>query len=176
MTKEDSMEAVINQYSFFNLGIRKIIEGIRYFRQDEKINGITINGSDINSIVLNDRTLKMIVDVTFTRRTSFELQIHLKKDDFFLCSYANFVKKEVTFFEAGRYVFDYEVQLPEIRSGKYKLDIYFTEPFVTWFANSENDIQVEFINENHHVFLNSPPFNWWGSMILEGEMNYQKSN
>ena len=34
----------------------------------------------------------------------------------------------------------------------YKVDIYFTEPFVALFAWTENDIELEFINEDHHVF------------------------
>ena len=176
LTRQDKIGSVINQYSFHHQGNRKILEGIRYFRSDEKINSITINGSDMNSIVVDDFKLQLNIDVTFTKKTSFELQIHLKKDDVFLCSYANFVKGDTRVFEEGRYLLKYEVKFPEMRSGKYNLDLYFTEPFISWFANSENDIEVEFINDLHHVFLNTTPFNWWGSIILEGKTSYRLEN
>lgn len=176
LVKNDSMDSVINHYLSHHQGNRKILEGIRYFRSNEKINSITINGSDINSIVVENSRLQVTVDITFPEKTTFELQVHLKKDDAFMCSYANFVKGDVTVFEEGRYLLNYDVEFPEIRSGKYTLDLYFTEPFVTWFANSENDIEVEFINEEHHVFLNTASFNWWGSIILKGKRNYKIVN
>jgi ABC-type polysaccharide/polyol phosphate transport system ATPase subunit len=169
----DSIDAVVNAYSFKHESNRRIMDNIKYFRQFEKINSISLNGSDNNTIVLTDRRLSLLVDITFSRKTSFELQVHLKKDDFFICSYANFVRGEIVSFE-GRYLFNYSIEFPEVRSGKYKLDIYFTEPFVTWFANIENEIEIEFINENHNVFLNSTPFNWWGTVLLKGNMEFEQ--
>ena len=174
--KMDNMENVISHYLSNHRENRKILEGLRYFRSSEKINSITINGHDINSFAVDNFRLQIVIDITFQQKTTFELQIHLKKDDAFVCSYANFVKEDVTVFEQGRYLLTYDVKFPEIRSGKYTLDLYFTVPFVTWFANSENDIEVEFINDVHQVFLNTQSFNWWGSIILEGKQQYKQIN
>jgi ABC-type polysaccharide/polyol phosphate transport system ATPase subunit len=173
LSHEDTIAEVISHYTSHHQGTRKILEGVRYFRKEEKINSIQINGSELNTLVVNDFKIQLVVDITFPKRTAFELQAHLKKDDAFVCSYANFVKGDTCVFEEGRYLLTYEIQFPELRSGKYNLDLYFTVPFVSWFANTENDIEIEFVNDRHQVFLNTPAFNWWGSVIAEGTTSQQ---
>ena len=168
LTCHDNFASVANRYTYIHQSNRKIIEGIRYFRNVEKINSITINNNESNTVVLNEPKLTIELDITFPKKVNFELQIHIKKDDYFIWSYANFVKGNVRSFNPGRYILTYTILFPESRSGKYGLDLYFTEPFVTWFANSENDIQLEYTNKNHNAFLNSTPFSWWGNVILDG--------
>jgi len=171
---DHDIDSVIHQYTSSHVGTRSTMDGIRHMRHGEKVNYLRINGSDSNKVVASDGKLKIQTSVTLTRKINFELQVHIKKDDEFVASYANFIKGSTLPYEPGTYTLDYEIQLPEIRSGNYMLDVYFTEPFVTWFANSFNDIEVEIVNEDHHLFLNSQPFRWWGTVLLTGQMNVSK--
>ncbi|HEY5824259.1 MAG TPA: hypothetical protein VIT44_07840, partial [Cyclobacteriaceae bacterium] len=80
---------------------------------------------------------------------------------------------DVTVFDPGLYRIEHLIQLPELRSGKYKLDLYFTEPFVSWLAVSENIIDLNIINSQHHIFLNTSSLKW-GSTLLNGSMSIKK--
>jgi len=171
--QEGSIENVINAYTYHRNENNRIIDSIRYSEGHARVNAIRFNGSDQNVILLQTRSIHMEVDITFNRKTTFELQVHLKKDDMILCSFARFVKGSTQVFEQATYKLEYDFDLPDLRSGKYKLDVYFTEPFVSLFARSENDIQLEFTNESHHMFLNSPPYSWWGSVLLNGDMKFE---
>lgn len=170
---EGSIESVINAYTYHKIENNKIVNSIRYSEGHAQINNVTFNGSDENVILLDGKALHMEVDITFNRRTAFELQVHLKKEDVILCSFARFVKRDTQVFEKSRYLLEYDFNLPDLRSGKYKLDVYFTEPFVSLFARSENNIEVDFTNTTHHMFLNSPPYSWWGSVLVDGDMKYE---
>src|SRR5690606_38157066 len=118
-------------------------------------------------VVAEQNELSISLDIEFKKRTTFELDVHLKKDDQVFLSYANFAKNDVSTFEAKEYRIDYKIQLPELRSGKYKLDLFFTEPFTSWFAVSENAIDLEVVNSYHHTFLNSGTLKW-GSVLAPG--------
>ncbi len=167
------IDNVVNSYLFEKSDLRKIIDSVKYQHNPGRVQYITINGENQNHVLLNQRTLKLKIEITFNRSTTFELQVHVKKDDSLICSYAKFAKQQVQSFEKGNYVLEYDLILPDLRSGKYKLDIYFTEPFVVLFARIENDIQLEIMNEDHHSFLNTSPYDWWGSVLLEGKMEWK---
>lgn len=172
---DHDIDSVVHQYTSAHIGTRSIMSGVRHLREGEKVNFLRVNGTDNNKVVVSGDKLQVQTSITLKRKINFELQIHIKKDDEFIASYANFVKDSTRVFEPGTYTLDYEVQLPEMRSGTYTLDVYFTEPFVTWFANSLNDIEIEVINEGHNLFLNSQPFNWWGTVLLTGKMDVSKN-
>jgi ABC-type polysaccharide/polyol phosphate transport system ATPase subunit len=171
---DQDIDTVVHQYTSAHIGTRNIMEGVRHLREGEKVNFLKINGMDHNKVVVSGNKLRIQTNITLTRKINFELQVHIKRDDEFLASYANFVKGNMQAYESGTYTLNYEIQLPEIRSGNYVLDVYFTEPFVTWFANSLNDIEIEIVNEDHHLFLNSQPFHWWGTVLLNGKMDVSK--
>jgi ABC-type polysaccharide/polyol phosphate transport system ATPase subunit len=167
---DGDIDTAVYQYLSSRSERRTILKGLRYFRAGESVGKITINGSEENRIVLATSKILLEVEVTFARKMNFELQVHLKKDDSYITSYAEFAKKDVISYDPGSYRMAYEIEFPDIRSGKYTLDIYFTEPFVTWFANSFNDVEIEFINDSHQVYLNGPSFNWWSPVLLSGKM------
>ncbi len=170
----NTIDEAIHNYVSLNTGEQTVMDGIRYFRKDEKIDNIRINGSPSNKIATDSDNLCLEFDVTFKKKINFEFQVHIKKDNEFIASYANFVKKNTTSFEPGTYSFNYSIQLPQLRTGIYTLDLYFTEPFVTWFANSLNRIELHIVNNKHHLFLNSQPFSWWGNLLMDGEMSVKK--
>ncbi|HEY8933592.1 MAG TPA: ABC transporter ATP-binding protein [Cyclobacteriaceae bacterium] len=173
LVKQGEIENVINAYTYDRTGYYKILDSIKHSGTHGKVNNVKINGSDQSHVLLlESKSIHLDVDITFNRKTAFELQVHVKKDDVLVCSFARFVTGSTQIFEPMRYNLEYDIELPDLRSGRYKLDIFFTEPFVALFARSENDVQLEFVNEGHHVFLNTPAYNWWGSVLLEGKMKY----
>lgn len=174
LIKHDSMEDVINAYAFAKTGTRKIIDGVRHSDNHGTVNNVWVNEEELNNVLVKNRAIKIRVDITFHKRTTFELHAHIKREDVLVCSYARFIKDDTATFEQARYNLEYDIQLPDMKSGKYSLDIFFTEPFVSLFARSENDIRLEIINDSHHSFLNTSQYNWWGSILLEGEMKYKQ--
>jgi ABC-type polysaccharide/polyol phosphate transport system ATPase subunit len=170
---EGTIENVVSEYTSFQSLSESITSGIHYFQPHLKIHHVTINGSSSNSITVEGDSLKIVTGIEFFKRTPFELDVHLKKDEMPVMSYANFVESDVTVFDPGQYEIEYIIRFPRLRSGKYKLDLFFTEPFTSWFAISENIIDVEIINSEHHTFLNNSSLKW-GSTLLSGSMRIKK--
>jgi lipopolysaccharide transport system ATP-binding protein len=171
----DKMESIINLYNDnSNSKNQTIIEGLKYFHKHIKVRSVIINGIDRNHIVLQENKLVVEIDMDINIATNYELDIHIKKDDVFILSYANFVKNQVIFFEEGRYKFRYEMLIPDLKSGLYKIDLYFTEPFKNWYCVSDGFINLEVINE-HNLFLNNSHLNW-GSVLLDGVCSYENIN
>lgn len=166
--KAGGIEEVVEHYTTLHQTGQNITESIHYFQPHIKVHTVAINGVTTNAVTLNGNLLHITVDIEFFKRTKFELDVHLKKDELPVASYANFVDGEVRMFEAGRYQLDYRIALPSIRSGLYKLDLYFTEPFASWFAVSENAITIDVINSDHHTFLNTTSLKW-GSVLMNGD-------
>jgi lipopolysaccharide transport system ATP-binding protein len=163
------MEEVINHYSEFDQSQQAITETIFYHQEHIRLHAVTINDSSLNSIVITENRISIQLDIEFFKRTPFELDAHIKKDEALVCSYANFVHGDVKIFEKGRCQILYNITLPEMRSGHYKVDLYFTQPYASWFAVSENAIALEIINSGHNTFLTTPTLKW-GSVLLDGQM------
>ena len=174
VVNQGDIDTVVSAYTYARSSEHRIVDAVKHTDTHGRVNSILINENDRNHLLLNKRSLQLTADVTLNRKTAFELHVHIKKDDVLVCSFAKFVKEQTQIFEPGRYRLQYELQLPNLRSGNYKVDIYFTEPFVALFARTENDIELEFINEDHHVFLNTPAYNWWGSLLMDGRMEYKR--
>lgn len=166
---------VIDAYLSYQRTMQSVVEAVHYFQPFIKIKELRINGVESTCIAVEsqDLTISMVVD--FSKRTPFELDVHIKKDDHVVVSYANFVKNSPEVFEARQYFIEYTVKLPALRSGKYKLDLYFTEPFVSWFAVLENTIELDVTNLQHHTFLNTPSLKW-GSVLATGAVTREFMN
>jgi lipopolysaccharide transport system ATP-binding protein len=169
LVAQGTMEQVINEYTSQGAEGKKIVDGIHYYHRHIKVHNLRIAKSESSPITIETSGIEIEADIEFFKKTNFELDIHLKKDDAPVASFANFVSNDPMTFEPGRYRFIVEMKLPPLRSGKYKLDLYFTDPFVSWFALSENIIEIEIINSNHHIFLNNPSLKW-GSILLDGSV------
>lgn len=161
------MKDVIDTYTSFNSADANIIDNILYYQPFIDIKKILVNNTELTCVTQESNQLEISMDIEFKKRTSFELDVHLKKDEQVVVSYANFVENNVQIFEAREYRINYTIQLPELRSGRYKLDLFFTEPFTSWFAVSENAIDVDVVNSLHHTFLNSATLKW-GSVLASG--------
>jgi hypothetical protein len=162
-----SIDRVIEQYTLNQIKGETIASSLHYFQPDIKISNILINGSETISGIVVESRLDISFKISFNKQTNFELDIHLKKEDIVFASYANFVSDDVKTFGPGTYQMSYSLELDNVKSGWYKLDLYFTDPFVSWFALSENIISLELVNKKHHTFLNSPTLKW-GSVMLAG--------
>lgn len=172
-----SIDDVVNKYTTSIDATHTIADEIRYYQPHIKIHEVTINGNNSNAITLqdSDARLEIEMDVSVFKKTNFEVDVHLKKEETHIASYSRFVNAEQTLlFEPGRYLVRYVVALGALRSGRYGLDLFFTEPFISWFAVSENVIQIDVINSNHHTFLNTSSLKW-GGVLLNGEVFVEKT-
>lgn len=176
LTHVGSIEQTVSAYTNAHAKMRSILSGLRYFRKGETIHRISINGLSDNKIIVRSTGIHISAEISFTKEMNFEFQVHLKRDGAFLCSYSNFVTNNIVSFQPGTYKFDYEIKLPELKSGRYTLDLYFTEPFITWFANLFDEVELDVVNEDHQVFLNSQPFDWWGKVLMSGNMTFSRIN
>jgi lipopolysaccharide transport system ATP-binding protein len=169
LIKTGKIDEVVDHYSSLQHSGEKIKESIHYFQPHLKVHSISVNRTELNSSTIEDDVLELEMEIEFFKRTPFELEVHVKRDEALITTYANFVHGEVSTFQPGTYQFNYKLALPQLRSGLYKLDIYFTEPFASWFALSQNAITLDVINSEHHIFLNTPGLKW-GAVITRGEV------
>lgn len=160
-------EETINSYLNAHLARQKITDGIRYFQPVIKITGVSVNGTDENYVRIQDEKMKITIDIELSKKTTFEMDVHIKNFDVPVASYSNFVKNNVKLYEPGKYRILYSIDLSDIKSGNYKMDLYFTEPFISWYAVIENGINLDVNNTSHHTFINTPTLKW-GSTILNG--------
>lgn len=167
LLRAGNMKDVVDTYTSFNSADANIVDNIHYYQPFIDIKRILVNNTELNCVTQESDQLEISIDIAFKKRTPFELDVHLKKDEQVIVSYANFVEKDVQIFEAREYRINYTIQLPPLRSGRYKLDLFFTEPFTSWFAVSENKIDVDVVNSRHHTFLNSASLKW-GSVLAPG--------
>jgi lipopolysaccharide transport system ATP-binding protein len=167
--KAGGMEEVVDHYMESNRAEMQIAQTIHYYQEHLQVHRVTINDSQANTIAITGDQMVIRLDVEFFKKIPFELDVHIKKDDVIIASYANFVSNEVPIFDNGRVQMEYNIALPEMRSGHYQLDLFFTDPFNSWFAASENNITLEIINSRHHIFLATPTLKW-GSVLMNGNM------
>jgi homopolymeric O-antigen transport system ATP-binding protein len=142
-------------------------EKIKYFHPDLKINQLLINDSPINTIKIRNNILRIYIQMDLYKKTAFELDVHIKKFGQMIASYANFVNNEVRIFNPGNYRLTYEIDISRIKTGNYTMDLFFTDPFVSWTAIIENSINLDIYNYDHHTFLNTPTLKW-GFVLLKG--------
>lgn len=174
LSKQGSIDEVVDEYvSSFHVSAATMTSSIHYFQPHIKIYNLAINHSQDNSHAIDGRVFDISFEIEFFKRTPFELDIHLKKDELAIASYANFVNRDVMTFDPGIYRMEYHVELPPMRSGRYKMDLYFTEPFVSWFAVTESIIDIHIINDTHHTFLNNSTLKW-GTTLLNGSVSREK--
>lgn len=169
ITKTGQINEVIESYINSYESSQNIAESIHYFQEVLKVHEVLINNSPRAAVTIENDELVILIDIELIKKTPFELDIHLKKNEVFVASFANFVRRDPIILDKGRHQVEYHIVLPEMRSGKYILDLYFTEPFSSWFARVENSISLEIINSQCHTFLNPPAFNW-GAILLDGSM------
>jgi ABC-type polysaccharide/polyol phosphate transport system ATPase subunit len=168
-----TINEAVDEYLSLHREGENITAGVHYYQPHIKVHHAEINGSVTNSITIDQNKLEMTFVVEFFKRTPFELDVHLVRNETPVASFSNFVANNVYVYEPGTYEIRYNIAMPPLRSGKYKLDLFFTEPFVSWFAVSENIIDVEVINSHHHTFLNNTSLRW-GSTLLNGEHSRKK--
>jgi len=172
---DGSISDIIEQYSQSHLVEGKMTDAIHYFSNNIEILELKVNGIDRSAFSIENNELNIDVKLAFKTRTLYELDVHIKSDDFFMASYANFVRNDPQTFDPGTYEMNYKIKLPELRSGKYKLDFYFTIPFASWLAILTNSVIVDVINNKVSTFLTQPTLNW-GKVLLEGEKTVRKIN
>ena len=165
---EGGISEVINQYALsYQFGEKKLIDTLHYFQPHIRVKELIVHGADQNSFSFQGNELLVEATIEFLKETPFELDLHINKDDVHVASFANFVQSDVKIFKTGVYSFQFRIQVPDFRSGRYTIDLFFTEPFTSWFAVSQNSIEMNIINSHHHTFLNSPNLKW-GSVLMQG--------
>lgn len=175
VANEGLIDEVIDSYSAHNAEAVPIADGIDYFGSDIKVHNLTINQSDTGSISASNGRLEIELEITLEKPMAFELELHVKQKDILVASYADFVFRTGQRFSKGKYMIHYEIQLPEMRSGKYKIDLYFAEAFVRWLAVHEDRINLELFNPRHHTHLNTPALTW-SPVLMEGSVQVARKD
>jgi len=173
MMLQSDIHEVIKTYSTNTIFTEGLVENVEYYDQSLMIvRDIIINNLRNPKFIQHEKVLYVTITMSFLKKTAFELDIHLKKDDYYIASYANYVTKEVTVFEAGDYTLDYEIQLPEMLSGYFDMDMYFTEPFIKRHSGIVNAIRFEMVNGDHIPYLNVQGMTW-GKVLVSGTVNHR---
>jgi ABC-type polysaccharide/polyol phosphate transport system ATPase subunit len=175
LVKRGTIDEVVNFYTSLSKTFSKAIDGICYRNEGIKIHHFSINGGESNTVTVIDGRIILDIEIEFLKRTTFGMDVHVKKDDVRIASYSEFVKSEVERFEPGKCQLSYAISIPSFRSGKYKIDIFFSQPFVLCFASTENLIELDIVNSNHHTLLNERSLQW-GSLLLDGDVISRKEN
>lgn len=169
-----SINETIERYSAsVELLERRAIDNlVQYVPDVLELRSLKMNGNSASNFNLESGVLNLEMEICFHRRMPFELDLHIKKDEVHLASYANFVYHDVAVFEPGVYRLHYQIVLPELLSGLYTMDMYFTEPFVRRYAGLEG-IVFEKINEKHSMYIVGEGM-VWGKVLMSGEQKFQR--
>jgi lipopolysaccharide transport system ATP-binding protein len=165
---------VLESYTSRKVLTSLIRDKIHYFQDHLRIHSIFINGSDTCSVQSIDNKLKIQLEIEFIRNVRFDLDIHIMKNVQPVASFGNFVFNKIESFSKGKYFFEYDIILPQMRSGIYSIDLCFSEPCASWFAICNDSIELEIINSNHDAFLNVEELKW-GTTLLDGTVNHRPS-
>jgi lipopolysaccharide transport system ATP-binding protein len=161
------VQEVIRTYTELASTSNELIETLHYFQEIVQITSLTINNSSSTSVYCNNGKLSFVYQALLTQDAALELDIHIKKEDELVASFSPFVFGETNVMSAGTYEIQHEIELPALKSGNYTIELTFSEPFKTWYCQSNQLIQLEVVNEKHHLFLNNPTLKW-GSVLLPG--------
>jgi ABC-type polysaccharide/polyol phosphate transport system ATPase subunit len=176
ITADGPIDEVIEHYSATHAtGNMALLDTIHYFQDKIKVRQLTINGHTNNLISFDSDSLTIDLTVEALEDVSFELDVHIKRDETHIASYANFVNHDLIPLGKGIHRFSYRIQIPPMRSGRYLLDLYFTEPFASWYAISVNQIEIDVVNGSHHTFLSTASLKW-GSLLLQGTCSHSTVN
>jgi lipopolysaccharide transport system ATP-binding protein len=146
-----------------------LLDTIKYKQNIVQITKFLINQNTSNVIELEDSSqLSFDLDVFFTEKATFDMDIHLKKDEAIILSYADFVKNKFKTFEKGTYRISFTLTIPELRTGFYTFDIFFADPLKVTYAFSTDLISVKYTNLSHHTALNNSSLKW-GSVLVNTE-------
>jgi ABC-type polysaccharide/polyol phosphate transport system ATPase subunit len=173
ITALGTIDDVIDHYAATHAtGNMSLLETIHYFQDKIKVKQISINGHSNNLIAFESGDITLELTLEARHDISFELDVHLKRDETHIASYANFVNHDLIPLTKGIHQLSYRIQIPPLRSGRYLLDLYFTEPFTSWYAIAINQIEIDVVNGTHHTFLNTSSLKW-GSLLLSGSCTHR---
>ena len=116
-----------------------LINSIKYISKEIKIDEIIVNGTDLNSIVLNhpknEIKIKIKGNATNKLRIGIECLLY-DKDDVLLGKFAPQLDNKVTdFIESGKFELSEQIILPmNMTNGEYFLQIEITHPKVEYLA------------------------------------------
>lgn len=160
---------IINLYNGLHTKGVSMLTNIRYLTNNLEILYLSINDETVSDFVLNTNKIKLKVQVKVNVPIKFDIDLHIKKDDFYLASFGGFTSMDAELLQPGIYNFEYNIEIPPMRSTRYSIDIYFTDPFTCWWAVLDHAIMVDLVNEKAGSFINNPGVDKWGSVLLIGE-------
>ncbi len=165
---EGNIHEVINRYNGLHTQGIPMTDNIRYLTNDLEILFLSINDETVSDLTLDSRALTVKVKVKINSPVKFDMDFHIKKDDFFLASFGGFSDLEAEILQPGIYDFEYNIEVPPVRSSRYSIDIYFTNPFTRWWAVLDHAVVIDITNESAGSFINNPGVDKWGSVLLNG--------
>jgi ABC-type polysaccharide/polyol phosphate transport system ATPase subunit len=166
---EGRMDDVIDRYVAQMQTAKGVLPSIDYFDDAFRISSIRLNGADSNELTMNAKgRLELVMNIAIRRRMSLDVLVHIKQNDALVASYGSFVDGSVTTFDVGDYRLQYHIDIPDLRSGKYQVDLFFEETLISYLGVAQNSIELQVIND-HSIHLNNPTLKW-GAVLMSGTM------
>ncbi|HEY9046536.1 MAG TPA: ABC transporter ATP-binding protein [Ohtaekwangia sp.] len=166
-----NIEDVADQYLTLNVPAKegKLVNHVVYSCDFFEIKEITLNQQESTSIHIEDNSIS--VDVTFLLKLEsvVELELHIKKDEEYVASFGNFLREDFVKLSPGLHHLSYRLTLPDLLSGKYSIDLFFTHPKKMGLASIENIGLPELVNNNLKPVLENSSKNW-SKVILNGKL------
>ncbi len=116
--KSGTIEEVIDTYLARNFTQHDITGNIHYFQNLIKIESVTINGEDNIDVKIQNGQLNIVLNIELLTNIPFELDVHIKRFDTLIASYANFVKGKIQTLSRGQYELSYTLDVSSLKSGK----------------------------------------------------------
>lgn len=170
---QGDIHTIVDEYMKRSVVGMNMCSNIHYFSEQVQVNELLLNGSAVNNITVSDNKLTLFARVTLLERTHLDLDLHIKQEDVILASFGGFMQREIPVLEPGTYAFQYDIDLPLLKSGTYQVDISFTQPYTRWWAILENLVEIEIHNSESNTFINHPDLRW-GKVQLKGVPTIQK--
>lgn len=170
LTGSGIIDEVIKDYSIIHIkNDEDQTYRINNLSSDVKVNELIINGQRSGAITLNDvSNLSIQVQVDVKKELVFELELHIKKGDELVCSFADFIQKnEYKKLNPGNHNLNYEIQLPLLMNGIYTLEANFTHPMVRGYSILKSPIAIEILNSRLHSYFTNQLGNW-SKVLLNG--------
>lgn len=168
LERAGGIHEIINLYNGLHTQGIPMLTNIRYLTNNLEILYLSINDETVSDLVLDTNRVNLKVQVKVNVPLKFDVDFHIKKDDFYLASFGGFTSMDAELLQPGVYDFEYQIEIPPMRSSKYSIDIYFTDPFTRWWAVLDHAIVVDLVNEQAGSFINNPGVDKWGSVLLNG--------
>lgn len=150
----------IEVYNNAKLESGSIVANVKYFIDSFVLNGITVNDIDDTEINLEKPYVNFNLKFTNEFPLAVDTEIHFKKDEAVVASYASFVFAEQVTYQSGLNEINLKFSVEDLLPGRYKVDFYIKKPMAEWYAVVENSLFIEINNDLVNPYITQSTIGW----------------